>query len=207
MPTQTTTPKLSTVERLLEEVDEWSGRVAKVFKGPADAGKFKGLVRMSLNKFRQPQDGDLILGLLRKAQREPIARPVDARKLARKPLYHVEKRKGKATLETVVSVPGGDEAVIPSEHPASPEVISGPTHAEIQHQLLSLGAEMGLDLWVARNDRSRDWKGTRLGAFDGMLDELPTQFNEATNRTIELIDVLWLLMRMTMWRVGHRTRL
>jgi hypothetical protein len=25
-----------------------------------------------------------------------------------------------------------------------------------------------------------------------MLDELPTQFNEATNRTIELIDVLWL---------------
>ncbi len=25
-----------------------------------------------------------------------------------------------------------------------------------------------------------------------MLDELPTQFNEATTRTIELIDVLWL---------------
>lgn len=25
-----------------------------------------------------------------------------------------------------------------------------------------------------------------------MLSELPTQFNEATNRTIELIDVLWL---------------
>jgi len=25
-----------------------------------------------------------------------------------------------------------------------------------------------------------------------MLDELPTQFNDATNRTIELIDVLWL---------------
>ena len=25
-----------------------------------------------------------------------------------------------------------------------------------------------------------------------MLDRLPTQFNEATNRTIELIDVLWL---------------
>ncbi len=25
-----------------------------------------------------------------------------------------------------------------------------------------------------------------------MVEELPTQFNEATNRTIELIDVLWL---------------
>ena len=30
MVTQTTTPKLSTLERLLEEVDEWSGRVAKI---------------------------------------------------------------------------------------------------------------------------------------------------------------------------------
>ena len=30
MATETTTRKLSTVERLLEEVDEWSGRVAKI---------------------------------------------------------------------------------------------------------------------------------------------------------------------------------
>ncbi len=30
MATQTTTPELSTVERLLEEVGEWSGRVAKI---------------------------------------------------------------------------------------------------------------------------------------------------------------------------------
>lgn len=30
MATETTTPRLSTVERLLEEVDEWSGRVAKI---------------------------------------------------------------------------------------------------------------------------------------------------------------------------------
>ena len=30
MATETTTRRLSTVERLLEEVDEWSGRVAKI---------------------------------------------------------------------------------------------------------------------------------------------------------------------------------
>ena len=30
MATETTTPRLSTVERLLEEVDEWSGRVSKI---------------------------------------------------------------------------------------------------------------------------------------------------------------------------------
>lgn len=65
-------------------------------------------------------------------------------------------------------------------------------HTEIQYQLLALGAELGLDLWVARNDRSRGWNGKTLGGMPGVIEELPTQFNEATNRTIELIDVLWL---------------
>jgi len=51
---------------------------------------------------------------------------------------------------------------------------------------------MGVDLWVARNDRSKIWDGTTLGSLPGMVEQLPTQFNEATNRTIELIDVLWL---------------
>ena len=51
---------------------------------------------------------------------------------------------------------------------------------------------MGFDVWVARNDRSKTWEGKVLGNVDGMVAVLPTQFNEATNRTIELIDVLWL---------------
>src|SRR4029077_21100393 len=54
------------------------------------------------------------------------------------------------------------------------------------------GSEMGLDLWVAKNDRARSWQGTPLGSMSRLIPELPTQFNEATNRTIELIDVLWL---------------
>lgn len=64
--------------------------------------------------------------------------------------------------------------------------------SEIQYHLLKLGAELGLDIWVARNDRGKRYNGEFLGSLPGMLDELPTQFNEATNRTIELIDVLWL---------------
>jgi hypothetical protein len=51
---------------------------------------------------------------------------------------------------------------------------------------------MGFDVWVARNDRTRVWCGQTLGTISRMVSELPTQFNEATNRTIELIDVLWL---------------
>jgi hypothetical protein len=45
---------------------------------------------------------------------------------------------------------------------------------------------------VARNDRSRDWKGHRFTDLPRLRADLPLQFDEATNRTIELIDVLWL---------------
>jgi hypothetical protein len=51
---------------------------------------------------------------------------------------------------------------------------------------------MGLDLWVARNDRNSNWKGNRFASLPGMRLELPLQFDQATMRTIELIDVLWL---------------
>jgi hypothetical protein len=55
-----------------------------------------------------------------------------------------------------------------------------------------LGAELGLDVWIARNDRGKSWNGKALAEVPRLVDELPTQFNEATQRTIELIDVLWL---------------
>jgi hypothetical protein len=172
-------------------MQELQGRV-DFFKGPQDAGKFKGFVRRSPNRFQKSEDGDLILQLLKQAQREPVVRPVDARKLARKPLYHVEKRKGKTRLQAVVSVPETEEAASQGEGAAEIEAVTGPSHTEIQYHLLTLGAEMGFDLWAARNDRSKEWNGVTLGSIPGAVAELPTQFNEATNRTIELIDVLWL---------------
>jgi hypothetical protein len=121
-----------------------------------------------------------------------VATPVDPRKLARKASYFkVEFRKGKVAVPTVVSVPEQDEEDSPPvevTQPAEP-----PTrHSEIQYHLLKLGSELGLDVWVARNDRGKRYNGEFLGSMPRMLDELPTQFNEATNRTIELIDVLWL---------------
>ena len=51
---------------------------------------------------------------------------------------------------------------------------------------------MGLDVWVARNDRSKVYTGKTLGSLPRMVQELPAQFNDATQRTIELIDILWL---------------
>ena len=52
---------------------------------------------------------------------------------------------------------------------------------------------MGFDVWVARNDRGKEFKGMQFADhFKNLRAKLPSQFDEATNRTIELIDVLWL---------------
>lgn len=132
--------------------------------------------------------------MLKQAARQPVTRPVDPRKLARRPLFQAERRRGKSLVPAIVSVPEPEEAeaAATGELSSRDEVAAPTRHPEIQHTLLALGADMGFNVWVARNDRSKSWQGVTLGQMPGMIDELPPQFNEATNRTIELIDVLWL---------------
>ena len=51
---------------------------------------------------------------------------------------------------------------------------------------------MSFDTWVAKNDKSKEFEGKLLGSLPGVRNVLPVQFDPATNKTIELIDVLWL---------------
>jgi hypothetical protein len=120
----------------------------------------------------------------------PIHRPVDAAKLARRPRV-LKAAIGPVTVPDSEEQEPTDEAELRQEE----EAVAGkePTaHTEIQWHLLKLGNDMGLDVWVARNDRSRDWNGHRFTDLPRARGDLPLQFDEATNRTIELIDVLWL---------------
>jgi len=171
-------------------MDELQGHV-EFFEGPEDRGKYKGFIRRSPNPLKRDGDGDFIMGLLREAEKHPVRRPVDPVKLARKPLLKAETKRGKKKVKALVSIPETEDL---PENTAMPqvEVPEVSTHTEIQYALLQLGTDMGFDLWVARNDRGRTCGATTLGAVPGIVEELPTQFNEATNRTVELIDVLWL---------------
>ena len=56
--------------------------------------------------------------------------------------------------------------------------------------LLKLGNDMGLDIWVAKNDRNREAGGQKFTDLPRLKKEIPLTFDEATNRTIQLIDVL-----------------
>jgi hypothetical protein len=139
-------------------------------------GRFRG----SPGRWKVP-DGEAVLAAVVGAQTNPVKRPVDPAKLARRP----------NTLKTKigsVTVPDTDE---PSEEPMG-IVKESSAHTEIQWLLLKLGNDMGLDVWAARNDRNREYEGNYFSGLSRLKSELPLQFDEATNKTIELIDVLWL---------------
>ena len=65
-------------------------------------------------------------------------------------------------------------------------------HTEMQWTLLKLGSDLGLNVWAPKSDRGRQWNGQAIGSVSRMLSELPHQFDDATTRVIENIDVLWL---------------
>lgn len=89
-----------------------------------------------------------------------------------------------------------DFGVAYTSESATPVNVSGfrepASHSELQWLLLKLGNDMGLDVWVARNDRGRAYAGQRFSALPRLLAALPRQFEPATMTVIELIDVLWL---------------
>lgn len=173
-------------------MSELKGKVL-FYASEGDAPGYKAFLRQSPNLFRRAADGELVLELLKQAQAQPISRPVDARKLARRPLFRAERRKGRTLVSAVVSVPEREEPeALAADQVLAGEETAATRHTEIQHTLLALGVDMGFNVWVARNDRSKSWQGVRLADMPGVVAELPVQFNEATNRTIELIDVLWL---------------
>ena len=88
---------------------------------------------------------------------------------------------------TVPDSPDGTERIEPENEEENASV-----HTEVQWLLLKLGQDMNLDVWVARNDRSKNYNGNAFDAQPKLLKKLPQRFDEATQKTVELIDVLWL---------------
>ena len=129
-------------------------------------------------------DGDTVLAALRDAERNQAPHPVDRKLWDRHP------RAFKAKVG-IVTIPDAEEPV--EQKATEPQVEKEATdHTEVQWLLLKLGSDMGFSVWVARNDRNRDYNGRKFAELNSMRSSLPHQFDEATNRTIELIDVLWL---------------
>lgn len=163
---------------------------------------WSGYVRGSPAKW-SAGDGEVIVRAIEAAKQNPVVRPVDPRQLTRRP-------KAVTSKIGLVTVPDDDETMSPAPpldetESAMTEVTSSAlapqeaqpaadatAHMEIQWLLLKLGNDMGLNVWVARNDRGREVNGHEFTDLPRLAAHLPHQFDEVTTRTIELIDVLWL---------------
>ena len=67
------------------------------------------------------------------------------------------------------------------------------THTEIQRWLRDLGRQLGYDIWVAANDRSRPCACAAGSLGDGCLSDLPEPIATMPGAdAVRLIDVLWL---------------
>jgi len=122
----------------------------------------------------------IIVNELIEASKHPVKREIDKNKLSYLPNIF------KAKIGSV-TIPEKEE-----EERTEEQTKETSSHLEIQWLLLKLGNDMGYDVWAARNDRNKEYNGKKFTDLPRIKTELPLQFDDATNRTIELIDVLWL---------------
>jgi len=167
-------------------MDELKGKLSFYTQDTAP-GKWSGLVRLSPRKYTKA-DGEAIAAAIHEAETNPVRKKTDKKLLTRSAnLYKLRKEGGGDAIVTVPTKENGDD-----DKPAVVETTEAITHTEIQWRLLDLGSKMGLSVWAPKADRGRDWKGKKVGDIPNMLDALPTQFDDATSKTIENIDGIWL---------------
>lgn len=151
-----------------------------IFEDMNSPNSWTGYLQGSPRSWKQ-RDGEVIYRELRKKTDSTAGGGVE--------------EKGAVNEPKTDSVTEDDEESEPqSEVEPSPssETDSTTKHTRIQHSLLKLGASMGFDVWVARNDRSRGTDGKTFSELFDLKDELPLSFDRDTIKTIEYIDVLWL---------------
>ncbi len=60
------------------------------------------------------------------------------------------------------------------------------------YKVARIGAEMGFHIWIPKSDKSRILQHIPQGLHEKFADDLPFNYNDATLRTIEEIDVIWI---------------
>ncbi|MBI5297946.1 MAG: EVE domain-containing protein [Chloroflexi bacterium] len=161
-------------------------------KSPAWTGK----IRSSLNALDE-HDGHFLEELITSQARGTEVFEVDEHEYAKLLRHKVRRPEGEVT----VSIPQDTE----KEAGAIPRSEARES-IKVQALIAKIGAQMGLHIWLPRNDRSgvlTEWKSD--GA--ALLENLPLNYDETTIKTIEQIDVLWLRGRAIVraFEVEHTT--
>jgi len=108
--------------------------------------------------------------------------------------YMCDKRPGgyaRAVKLAPIPTPPIEEEIIPIIEEAEGTPKEQRSHDEVQWMLIHLGRNLGCDVWIARNDQGKSFKGKAFS--DLTLANLPRLgFDQDTTRIVEYIDVIWL---------------
>ena len=154
-----------------------------IFKNLKNSKAWSGFFRGSPALFPK-EDGEIIIEAIKYAEKNPEFIEFDEKKLWRKPKIY--KTKGKK-----VTIPK-NEKIIEEETEYESTSLEKTTHEEIQYFLLKFGSDMGLSVCAARSDRNKSYNGRNFNEIKNFRNSIPSHFDEATYKTIENIDVLWL---------------
>jgi len=154
-----------------------------IFKDLKRPQAWSGFFRGSPAEFTK-KDGEIITEAIRNAEKDPEYIEFYEKKLWRKPRTYKSKDK-KVTVPEVKDKTDTDTDF--------GEISLGKaTHEEIQYFLLKFGSDMGLGVYAARGDKNKSYNGNNFKDIKNFRERIPLQFDEATNKTIENIDILWL---------------
>lgn len=157
--------------------------------------------RSSLREISQ-DDGDFIVRLLEQQDADPKIYPLtseDKRKLRAPTTVKTER----GTVE--VEVP--DRESESSEQTADTPAATSRTSTQMQTAIAEIGAVMGLNIWIPPGDKVAVEQNLPLDLRSALLTSLPLNYDHATLRTIENIDVIWLRRRSIVraFEVEHTT--
>ena len=133
------------------------------------------------------EDGAFLLDLLEKQ-----ARSLRLYELTGKDLRSINRATVRtATGELPVEIPGENEEAEEIGEVADKEAEIRQSH-RIQALIAEIGSKMGFKIWLPKSDRERVKAATSYDLSATLVDILPMNYNDATIRTIEQIDVIWL---------------
>lgn len=160
-----------------------------------NSSNWTGKLRNSLNLL-DDEDAQLLERLLHSQVDNGETYEVDEQEYTKYLLHKVRRPGG----EVPVSVPQDRELDVD----AQPKEVRD--SVKIQSLLAKIGAQMGLKIWLPRNDRIAvlsEW----IVEHPPLLENLPLNYDETTIKTIEQIDVLWLRGRAIVraFEVEHTT--
>jgi hypothetical protein len=165
---------------------------------PEGSATWTGKIRGSLNLL-DSKDGRFLEDLLFEQAGNGRLFPIDPKEWEKARTHEVQGVTGRM----VVTVPQSEAAEDTARPVEQSEVRE--SHS-IQAIIARIGSEMGLKIWIPRNDRASVLSQAGAAGFS-LIDTLPLNYDEATLRTIEQIDVLWLKGRSIVraFEVEHTT--